>query len=211
LANDPRFAAGQVVKGRLICGAKNKKADPCGLSPVPGATRCGRHGGKAPQVQAKARERIVEENARGILGRIDPTAPQEHPVETLLKLINMKLAEVLWLRSKVQELEEADLVWGRAQHEVGEGPEGPIDKHTFKADQNIWWKLLREAENQLASWTAAAAKAGVEERQIRMNETLAMQFKTAIDQILNRMELTPAQVALVPHVVPAVLRSMSTL
>lgn len=211
MAADPKYAAGQVVNGRLICGAKKKNSDPCGTSPVRGGRRCGNHGGSSPQAKAKAQERVVEENARGILGRIDPTAPTEHPVETLMKLINMKLAEVLWLRAKVQDLPEHDLVWGLAQHDVGFNDKGGINTETFKADQNIWWKLLREAENQLASWTAAAAKAGVEERQMRINETLALQFKTAIDQILARMELTPTQQALIPQVVPAVLRSMSAI
>ena len=203
------YAAGQIIDGRLICGAKKKNLDPCGASPVQGASRCGNHGGKAPQVQAKARERIIEENARGILGRIDPTAPMTHPVETLMKLISMKWAEVIWLRSKVQELDDEDLTWGRTQHETGVGPEGPIDKETYKSEVHVWWKLLRESENQLANWTAAAAKAGVDERLAKVTEDTANEFHKALTRILEALELTTDQRAKIPEVVPRILRSIA--
>ncbi|MET4539188.1 hypothetical protein ABIE37_000943 [Arthrobacter bambusae] len=36
---DPRFAPGQIVKGKTICGAKNKQEKPCGISIAEGATR----------------------------------------------------------------------------------------------------------------------------------------------------------------------------
>lgn len=57
------FAAGQVSNGKIICGAKNKKAEPCGLSPKKGATGYGRHGGNSPQAKRKAAERIAEQEA----------------------------------------------------------------------------------------------------------------------------------------------------
>lgn len=195
--------------GTSVCGAKKRDGEPCGAYPLKGATRCRRHGGGSPQAQAKAQERIIEENARGILGRIDPTAPMEHPVETLMKLISMKWAEVIWLRSKVQELDDNELTWGRVQHETGIGPEGPIDKETYKAETNVWWKLLRESENQLANWTASAAKAGVDERLAKVTEDTANEFHKALTRILEALELTMEQRARIPEVVPRILRSIA--
>lgn len=201
--------ASQEVNGRMICGAKKRDGNPCGAAPIKGGNRCVRHGGSAPQVQAKARERVIEENARGILGRIDPSAPLEHPVETLMRLISMKWAEVIWLRSKVQALQDNELTWGRTERRVGIGPEGPVDVETFKAEQNIWWKLLREAENQLANWTAAAAKAGVDERLAKVTEDTANEFHKALTQILAALLLTPEQAARVPVIVPKILRELA--
>ena len=83
-----------------------------------------------------------------------------------------------------------------------------MDIETRKPEQNIWWKLLREAENQLASWTAAAAKAGVEEREVSLREDQALKISGAINQILAALHLTGDQQKLIPDVVPAALRAI---
>jgi hypothetical protein len=111
MGSDPRFAAGQVRDGRLICGAKNKKGEPCGLGPVPGASRCGRHGGKAPQVQKKAAERLAEQEARETMTKAVRTLglPMDiDPGKALLDEIHWTAGHVAWLREKVQELETFD-------------------------------------------------------------------------------------------------------
>lgn len=191
------------------CGAKKRDGEACRARPIKGGTRCVRHGGAAPQVQAKAAERVIEANARGILGRIDPDQPRENPVETLLNLIHGKTAEVSWLRGKVQALQDEDLVWGLVQHDTGVGPEGPIDKETFKAEQSIWWRLLREAENQLANWITMALKAGVDERRVRIVEAQGSLVAGAIKAILDGLNLTPEQTALIPVLVPQALRQLT--
>ncbi|KAA0979900.1 hypothetical protein FQ154_01705 [Paeniglutamicibacter gangotriensis] len=207
---DPTYAPGQIVNGKTICGAKKRKdQEPCGAPPINGATRCGRHGAKSPAVAQKAKERVIETNARGILGRIDPEAPREHPVETLLNLIRAKNAEVQWLRSKVQALEDEELVWGLASHREGLGPEGPIDVKEHRADQSVWWKLLREAENQLANWITMALKAGVEDRRVRLAESQGGAVAGAIRQILDGLNLTTEQAALIPVLVPNALRQLT--
>jgi hypothetical protein len=42
---DPAFAVGQVVDGRVVCGAKTRSGAPCRRSPAEGRTRCRLHGG----------------------------------------------------------------------------------------------------------------------------------------------------------------------
>ncbi|WP_284984271.1 HGGxSTG domain-containing protein [Arthrobacter sp. efr-133-TYG-118] len=211
MANDPRYRAGQQVDGRLICGAKNRQENPCTKSPEPDATRCRLHGAGSPWSKMKAEERRQDREARKILMNLGEPVDGEtiHPVEVLMRLISMKWAEVLWLRAKVQELPEADLVWGLDSHDLGTGPDGPIDKETFKAQPSIWWKLLREAEKEARDLAVAAARAGIEERQLRLSEQTAGQFLNALKLILSRLELTDAQARLVPIVVPEVLRAIS--
>ena len=41
------------------CTARNRSGSQCGLPAIPGATVCRMHGGSAPQVRQKARERIL--------------------------------------------------------------------------------------------------------------------------------------------------------
>lgn len=206
---DPKYAPGQTINGKIRCGAKKKDLNPCHAPPIEGGTRCGNHGGKAKQVKAKAQERVIEANARGILGRIDPSQPRENPVETLLNLIHGKTAEVQWLRGKVQALQDEELVWGRTEHKEGVGPEGPINLDVFKAEQSIWWRLLREAENQLANWITMALKAGVDERRVRIVEAQGSLVAGAIKSILDGLNLTTEQAALIPVLVPNALRQLT--
>lgn len=206
---DPTYAPGQIINGKVRCGAKKRDLNPCHAPPIEGGTRCGNHGGKAKQVKAKAQERVIEANARGILGRINPDQPRENPVETLLNLIHGKTAEVSWLRGKVQALQDEDLVWGRTEHKEGVGPEGPINLDVFKSEQSIWWRLLREAENQLANWITMALKAGVDERRVRIVEAQGSLVAGAIKSILDGLNLTTEQAALIPVLVPQALRQLT--
>lgn len=199
--------------GRPICGArltsKTKKDQPCGASPRKGATRCFRHGGNSPRAKAAAKRRNTETAALEILGTIDPDAPREHPVETLLNLIQAKAAEVQWLRAMVKQHTAKDLVWGEVSHEHGFGAEGIIDKRTEKAEMNIWWRQLRTAEDQLASWLEKAARAGVEERAMTLAGDTAMQLVTALNRVFAALSLSAEQQRLVPEVVPRILREIS--
>lgn len=104
------YAAGQVVNGRLICGAKKKNLDRCEASPRQGATRCGKHGGNSPQALAAAARRIAEQEAQEIMNKAVVTLGIKDrdidPAKALLEEISWTYAHVQWLRAKVQELTE---------------------------------------------------------------------------------------------------------
>lgn len=106
----PNYAAGQVVDGRTICGAKKKNLDPCGSSPIRGATRCGTHGGSSPQAKAAAARRIAEQEAQELMEKAITTLGLKgkdiDPATALLEEISWTYAHVQWLRAKVQELTE---------------------------------------------------------------------------------------------------------
>ena len=44
----------------MNCSATNRQGKPCGRTPAPGFTVCNLHGAKAPQVKAKAKQRLLE-------------------------------------------------------------------------------------------------------------------------------------------------------
>lgn len=191
------------------CRARSKgTGERCKRAAILGGHVCSMHGGKAPRVRAAAEKRTAEAEARQILGTVDPHAPDEHPVETLLALIRQKRAEVLWLRSVVQGMTEAELTWGLTEHRTGMGPEGPVDVETRRAEQNIWWKLLREAENQLAAWTTAAAKAGVDERRMQIAEAEALMIFQVLDTFINRLQLSPERHREARDIMAGVLREI---
>ena len=212
---DPQYAPGQTNdKGQLICGARkrgarNGQGQPCQTKPVRGGTRCGNHGGKAPKAQEAATRRVMEAEANEILGRIDPEAVQKHPVEHLLNLINQKAAEVSWLRTKVKALQEDELTYGLTKEEMGTEKGEETNLRTYEVNQNIWWQLLRSAEEQLAKWSTAALRAGIEERRVKLAEQQGQLVVTAIQQILDGLQLTPGQLKLVPQIVPNALRQLS--
>lgn len=211
----PEFAPGQTnADGRQICGAKKRgkrhgQGEPCQTSPVHGGTRCTKHGGKSPKAQNAAKDRAMEAEAVEILGKVDPDGINRHPVEHLLNLINQKAAEVEWLRAKVKTLTETELVWGLTKEESG--TEKGMETHlkTEESATNIWWVKLREAEEQLAKWANMAVKAGVEERRVRLAEEQGSLVVHAIQQILDGLNLTPAQTKLIPQIVPAALRQLT--
>lgn len=131
------------------------------------------------------------------------------PSEALLQLIAWKYGEVKWLRARVQEIPEDDLTWGRAQTDVGIGPEGVIDKVTEKASPSVWWALLRQAEDQLADYAARALRAGVEERRVKMAEQQGQMVHAVMMAVFNRIALTPAQWAMAQVAAPEELRRLA--
>lgn len=213
MPSDPRFAAGQLVGDKLICGAKNKQAKPCGLSPVPGATRCGRHGGKAPQVKAAAERRLAEQEAQKIMTNAVRTLglPIDiDPGKALLDEIHWTAGHVAWLRDKVQELEDEELVWGKTQHEDGVGPQGIVDVTTEKAGASVWYELYMKERDHLAKVCSLALRAGIEERKVKLAESQGLLVADVIRRILGALGLTPEQQQLVPEIVPRELRALAT-
>ncbi|WP_024817085.1 hypothetical protein [Arthrobacter sp. 31Y] len=246
MATDPRFAPGQAVNGKTICGAKNKKADPCGLSPAPGATRCGRHGGNSPQAKKAAERRVAEEQAKAELERGVRTLglPIDiDPGKALLDEIHWTAGHVAWLREKVQELDAVktltrgtedrttwtkdgdsefhegsnesgnpnahSLVWGQTEYRDKTGGEDAGQTVVEQAGINIWYQLYLKEREHLAKVCALALKAGIEERKVKLAESQGALVADVIRRILAALNLSPAQQAMVPEIVPQQLRLLA--
>lgn len=212
MAVDPRYAPGQIVDGKVICGAKKKNTDPCGTSPIRGGKRCGNHGGKAPQVQAAAARRVAEQEAQETLAKGVRTLglPKDiDPAKALLDEIHWTAGHVEWLRGKVQEIEDDDLVWGKVLHREGIGPEGPVDVSDHKAGASIWYELYMKERDHLAKVCSLALRAGIEERKVKLAESQGLLVAEVIRRILIALGLTPEQQLLVPEIVPRELRALA--
>lgn len=194
---------------RPQCTATSKQTgERCKQRPTPGATVCRFHGGKARQVQAKAEVRIAEQRAAAEVARLG-ARKDVHPADALLDLVHWTAGEVDYWRQRVTDLEDEQLTWGLTQHREGEGPEGPVDIETREAKPHVAYTMLERASDRLASYAAAALKAGVDERRVRLAETQGALVADVIRRILARLQLTDDQAALVGTVVPEELRALA--
>ena len=217
-ADRHKYRAGQTNEtGRIICGAKKKNGDPCGSAPKKGATRCGSHGGNSPRARAAAERRNTTNQAATALRALghNPDAEPIDPAEALLRLVTAKHYEVQWWRELVQtvtanDTEQTALIWGVLKREQGVGPLGPVDSTTEGPALHMAVQGLHTAERDLANYATAALKAGVQERQMQVQEALALQLVGAIHRILGGLQLTPAQQDTAGTLVPQVLRSLDT-
>jgi hypothetical protein len=185
-----------------LCGARTRGGGTCKKPPLAGATRCRLHGGASPNSLAKAQERITDAKAGRELARLGITYRDIHPGDALVELVQYQASIVDFWRRKVSELEEADLTWGTTKVKDGGDDRGT----TSEAKPNIAYVLLDQAQSRLAEYATAALKAGVEERRVRLAESQGALVAQAIRTVLDGLDLTPAQLELVPRVVPAALR-----
>ncbi len=81
---------------------------------------------------------------------------------------------------------------------------------TQEAVPSIWYTLYSRERDHLVKVAAAAIKAGVEERKVRLAEQQGDLVALVIRRILTDLHLTPQQIDLVPTVVPMHLRAIAT-
>jgi hypothetical protein len=133
------------------------------------------------------------------------------PAKALLDEIAVTYGHVQWLRGKVQELGADELVWGRTQTDQGIGPQGPVDTTTEKSAPNVWYQLYMTEREHLVKVSAAALRAGIEERRIKIAEDQGTLVASVLQRILAALNLSPEQWAEVPTIVPRELRALTAL
>lgn len=149
----------------------------CKRAAAPGATVCVKHGAGAPQVKAAAERRLEQQRAEvalreGLAAAYGTNVPAIDPADAMLAAVSWKYAEVVALRVKVAELDDADRVWGTTREKTGGDDAGT----TKEAAPNIWWQMLRRAEDQLVAFAKAARAAGCDERRVQIAEDLGRQI-----------------------------------
>ena len=79
----------------------------------------------------------------------------------------------------------------------------------FVLPASVWYVLYERERKHLVAVAAAALKAGVEERRVRLAEQQGNLVADVIRRILDALDLSPAQRERVPEVVPAQLRLLA--
>jgi hypothetical protein len=141
-------------------------------------------------------------NTYGLPREVDPAV-------ALLEEVHRSAGHVEWLKAKVAELDEADLVWGVVE-EVDKGAgEFTGTDITSAAKPNVWLELYQQERKHLTAVCKTALAAGIAERQVRLAEQQGALIVGVIQRILDDLALTAEQKARVPEVVPRHLRSVS--
>lgn len=198
------------------CTAKSKRSgERCKRAAIVGGSTCAMHGSSTRRAKKAAARRVAEvEAARAVATLGLPV--DVSPTEALLEEVRWTAGHVQWLRGRVQELDELPrddegrhgLVWGETEHSVKVGGDDHGDKTVEKAAPSVWYELYTRERKHLVDVCAAALRAGVEERRVRIAEQQGDLIAEVIRRILADLRLTPAQAALVGEVVPRHLRAI---
>jgi hypothetical protein len=197
--------------GRDKCGGRKRDGSggvctrPAGWgTDHPGIGKCKLHGGSTPNHKAAAR--VVQ--ARRDVATYGLPVDVE-PGLALLQEVHRTAGHVAWLGAKVAELDPDDLVWGVTE-EVDKGASEFTGVDTTRAAKpNAWLQLYREERKHLVDVSAATVRAGVDKAIVKLTEQQGALIAGAISRILDALELSPSQRALVPQVVPVVLMEIA--
>lgn len=189
------------------CTARNRQGKQCGKPAVPGALVCPLHGGAAPQVRDAGLRRIAMADAKQAaeqLGLLIEISPEQALLDEVQRCAGM----LAFYQARVEEIADTgvnSLVWGLTKVKVG----GEDGGETFEAARSVWLQLFNEERDRLVKVCAAALRAGIEERRVKLAEQQGILVAAVIRRILTRLNLNEAQLGLVATVVPEELRALT--
>lgn len=204
--------------GGPACKSHNARTlRPCHAYPVPGGTVCVTHGGKTQATgQAVTRVRNAEA-AQYAVNMLGITDFEITPTEALLQEVREAAANVAFTRSRVQALVgEKDLddpthpmIWGQTSEKTVAASQFPGTDEEFAATVNVWYQMYTNERERMVRAAQMALRAGVEERRVRLAEMGADVIVGRIRQILNALDLTPAQLLSADVVVPLQIAALA--
>ena len=169
------------------CTARNNRGEQCRNRPIKGGSVCSTHGGSAPQVRRAAAARhaaeLVEADAAKAVALFGGKR-DVHPAQALLELVQRKAAEVEYWRARVSDLHEQDLTFGVTKVESGVDRDQEKDVTTTEAKPNILLVMLRQAEQDLAAYSAASLKAGVDQQLIMLAREQGLRIVSVLRAVL---------------------------
>lgn len=214
MTGDPRTPRGQQCTrcGEVhekCTGHSSRTGKPCKQNPIDGLTVCKFHGGGTKAARAAGARRVTEAAATAEAARF-ATRRDIHPADALLELVQWTAGEVDYWRTKVDQLGDDELAGMlTTKTEVGQDKGQPTALTTKEAAEHIYLRMLAKASDRLATYAAAALRAGVDERRIRLAEAQGNAVAMVIRRILDALDLTDTQAELVPTIVPRELRALA--
>lgn len=183
------------------CTAKAKSTGkPCTRWAIEGGKTCPVHGSsnrrsklaaKRVTEKAKAEKKYARE-----LERQATKAREVEPSTALVELVHSAAGEVEYWRAEVDRV-QADhperLTMGVTRVEKGTRDRSDVDMKIIETTPHIAYVMWTEARERLAKYAAAALKAGVEERRVRLAEDQGALMAQVIRGILGDLNLTREQ------------------
>lgn len=182
------------------CGAKARSGKPCkqqagwGTDHL-GFANCKLHGGLSP---------TGIKHAAGLQARHLAVEVDMEPHDALLWCVRVAAGEVVFFTRKISELEETALVVESERVETDEGGEWGLKTKTVTSTDarlHIWVEGRAHAVDRLAKYAKMAVDAGVEERRVRIAETLSSELSDLLAAVFAAMGATPEQLQLARPIV----------
>jgi hypothetical protein len=189
------------------CTSNSKQSGKrCKRGPAVGLEKCAIHCGLSKAERARvAAEYVAGQQARKAVETYG--LPRDiSPTDALLEEVRFTAGHVAWLRDKVRELEDAQLIWGVTEQAEKNATEFPGVDTTSAAKAHMWLELYYRERKHLVDVTKAAITAGIEERRVKLAEAEGALLNAVIRRVLARLSLSAEQSALLPVVVPEELR-----
>lgn len=198
--NDGYQRCGALKKQQPFAGAAEKCTQAAGWgTDHPGFGKCKLHGGSHANGR-KNGQTLATAAAAATYGL--PIVIDAHTA--LLQEIHRTQGHVTWLGAVVATIDQDGLVWGLSEDVVG----GKNHGKTFKAAPNIWLALYQTERKHLASVSAAAIKAGIDERRLELEKSQSTAISTAFFAMLDALNLTDEQRVLALETFPALLEQI---
>jgi hypothetical protein len=157
---------------------------------------------------------IAEARARTLMTTFG-TKIETTGTDALLDEIKWTAGHVAYARGQVQALAPEELVWGTTQRKVTDSLDKDdvdagfpkVSESTEGAELNVWLKIYQAERAHLVKVCSEAIRCGIEERRIRLAEDAGGELTDLIRTVLAALNLTPEQQALIPEVIPRVLKA----
>lgn len=190
--------------GDKKCGAQKQDGSRCGLAAGwntdhVGYGPCAHHMGSTPAGRKAAGYEMGEE-----LMAFYGSPIETSPIEALLDEVSRTAGHVAWLGQRIAQFdvpltEEVDDNTGKVK---------VIRPAGMPPEVEGWIRIYQSERTQLIKASKMALDAGVNERLVQIAEHQGAKLADAVETILLRLNLSAAQQALVPQVVPNVLRQL---
>jgi hypothetical protein len=125
------------------------------------------------------------------------------PIDVLLDELKRSTAFCAWIESKMAEWADELVPLGKA-HEDDKG-----SLQQFATNEAAWIEVWQKERRHLATVAKMCIDAGVSERQVQLAEKQADVMFMLINEAFDMLRLSPEQQAVVPKIMPALIRRMA--
>lgn len=195
--------------GHRCTGKSKRSGTRCKKAACVGLDKCATHCGLSTEDRKARAERFLAEQ-QASKAVVTYGLPRDiSPTDALLEEVRYSAGHVAWLREKVRELEDQDLVWGKSEEVDRVGGEFPGTDTTHAAKPNVWLELYYRERKHLLEVTKTAISVGIEERRVKLAEAQGALVAEVFRRVFARMDLTKDQSARAPLIVSEELRRVA--
>lgn len=190
------------------CKAIKRDGERCKKPAMAGLQVCRNHGGSFPNALAKSNAVKIEKAMNGKLARhgygqrqIDENHVGANPVTGYLWELRRTAANIITAEEFLAQLDPLEITWGRTKDETKDSAISysqsgdPIDgSYTMTVDEakvHVWVTIYLAERKAYREMLKIGISAGLEERRIRLQETLVLQLNGAIANIAANLGADP--------------------